>query len=95
MNFIQEKYKSIKKKWLNKTPKEKWSFCHKIGDFSLRVVGVHVFSDNKIYFWSYSSTVIVITYVILSTYTIIVSYMENDFKECFKCLCVSGVMASV
>lgn len=95
MNYICEKYKSFKERWLSKTPKEKWSFCHKIGDFALRLIGVRVFSDNKIYFWSYSNLILLASYVSLAMYSIFICIMEDKFEECFKCLCISGQMSSV
>lgn len=38
MNYIQEKFKYMKKRWMNKTPRGKWSFCHEIGEFALRLI---------------------------------------------------------
>lgn len=95
MNYFGEKYKSIKQKWMSKTPMAKFLVCLEIGDSSLRMIGVHVFSDNKILWQTYSILVLIILSVVLMIYTIVVSMMENNFEECLKSLCVSGLVATV
>lgn len=95
MNFFREKYKSLKRRWFSKTPKEKYFFCHKIGDFTLRLVGINLFGNNEIYFWTYSSGVLLAIYTVLAVYTIVISNIESHFKECLECLCISGVMVAV
>lgn len=95
MTFFVETYKSIREKWLSKTPREKWSFCHKIGDYTLRLIGVNVYNDNSRYFFSFTTGILMSTYAILAMYTIVIYNKENNLKECLNCLCVSGLMASV
>lgn len=95
MNYIKNKYKSIKENWLSKTPKEKWSIFHKMGDVPLSFLGLRTYSDNKICLWSYSSGVNIMVYVALVIYTITIYITENDFKECLNCVCVSGGYAWV
>lgn len=68
MNYFVEKYKSIKQKWMRKTPMAKFLVCLDIGDSSLRLIGVHVFSDNEIFWRTYSILVLIILSVVLLIY---------------------------
>lgn len=95
MKYFAQKCESIEKKWSKKTPKEKWKFCHKIGDYSLRIIGVNTFNDNRVYCLSYLSYVVVVGYVMLAIYTVYVYISENNPMECINCFCVGGVMLSV
>lgn len=95
MNFFAETYKSIRGKWFGKTPKGKIILGVKVGDFVLSLVGIKVNSDNKRYFWTYSSAVLVIIYYILALYTVYIYNKENSILESLKCFCVFGVVNSV
>lgn len=95
MNFISEKYESMKQKWMKKTPLGKWLVLHGIGDFALRLLGIHVYTDNKVYFWTYSSGILSTIYLVLVTYTAAVYTVEDNFKECLKSFCISSAIVSV
>lgn len=95
MNFIVEKYKSIRGKWFSKTPKGKLLFGLKVSDIVLSLVGLKLHSDNKRYFWTYSSGVLIIIYYILALYTVYIYKAENNTLESLKCFCVFGVVTSV
>lgn len=95
MNFVKEKFELIRGKWLSQTQKGKWSVLHKVGDTSLRILGMTIFKENKITFSSYFCGILLGVYAILVSYTIIIYNIENDLKESLKCLCVSGVVVSV
>lgn len=95
MNIIAEKYQSIREKWFKKTPNEKWKFVFNIVNYSLRLIGVNICTDTKIYWLSYTSYSVVVNYMILAAYTVYIYAVEDNILECITCFCVAGVMLAV
>lgn len=88
-------YQSIKQKWTKKTPKEKWQFFYNIGDYFLHLIGVNLYNDNVVYWFSYLSYAVVVCYGMLAMYTVYFCINENNPMECIKCFCVGALMLSV
>lgn len=51
MNRIIEKYKTLKREYLARTPREKWKFVRNVGRFLLIVVGVPVLNAKFYLDW--------------------------------------------
>lgn len=88
-------HKVLKEKWDSSTPLGKFNIYSKIGDFVLRLIGVNVFNDCSVYFWSYGCAVTLFVWYTLSIYTIVISFKEGTPKDGLLCLCASGLMGSV
>lgn len=94
--MVQTKNSFVKQFWLNKTPKQKYEFLHKVTDYySSRLVGINTFSHCRIDWKSFYSGVLFLTYYILLSYTILYHICSNQFEKSFYSLCILGVVISV
>lgn len=81
--------------WSRKTPRQKIRTIYNIADYSVRVVGVRVFTDDTRYWWTYSGYLSSFSYFLITIYTIVYHIQNNQFNKCFNCLCLSGMSVSV
>lgn len=95
MITIVKKCISLKQQWLSKTPKGKWLFCYKIGDYALRSIGINVFNDNSHSIWTYSIAVAIHVHMTIIIYSIIVCYMEKNLENCLKSVFAGAMLTSV
>lgn len=64
IKMVQTKNFFVKQFWLNKTPKQKYEFLHKVTDYySSRLVGINTFSHCRIDWKSFYSGVLFLTIV--------------------------------
>lgn len=93
--FFQRNYIRYKDMWLKKSPLEKWDFLCSVGKFVLHKVGVRTLTTCEITWWTYSSFVMMISYVILSSYTVYYFTSRDRVFDGLKCLCLSGTCIGV
>lgn len=92
---IRERFRSFKRDWLLKTPKEKWQFLYNIPKIMFETVGVRVFSDLKLNLYSQLGNLLVAYYGSLSIYTLYYYYDKNQLVHGLRCLCGYGIFISV
>lgn len=83
-------------KWLEgKTPRQKWLLLFNFTNFASNSIGLRTLTDGRIYWWSYSSGVLLGTYAILLPYSIVYSICTGNVASGLNACCASGLVVSV
>lgn len=93
--ILQSKYRNIRKKWQEKTPKRKWDFIFNIGRVMSELIGLRIFSDMKIYWYTASSAVLLTLNYFVTAYTIQYYFRRSEFVRGIECTCFVGITTLV
>lgn len=86
---------TIYNEWHTFTPTRKWLMFHNLGRKFSKSIGVRVYADAKIKWYSYSMAVLVAVYFSLATYTFYYYAKDGQILEGLKCWSISGLYISV
>lgn len=67
---LLKNFQTNRAKWQRKTPKEKFDDLYRLGDKMCRLVGIRIFSDMKVYWYTASDGIMYAIYFLLVIYTI-------------------------
>lgn len=82
---LRVKYRNARKKWMTKTPWEKWNCIYNVGKFFAELLGVQVYSDMKNYWLTASGGVLALLYLFLTIYTVQFYLCQSNFTRAFAC----------
>lgn len=89
-------FNEFEEEWRKKTPGQKWqtlySFCDKVAK---NIVGIRVFSDMKVNWFSYSGGACSFLYFIFVFYTLWKSHDRGDLLIGMQCTCTTGMLIVV
>lgn len=94
LNFINE-FRLLRQGWPNRSPKEKWQFLCDIPDVLLKIFGIRILGDCRVYWLSFFSSFLVLNYFGLSIYTLIYYGNTGRFMFGTRCLCGVGIVSTV
>lgn len=92
---LKSKFRRTREWWQIKSPSEKWDFICNIGKVSGNLIGVHVFSDLKIYWYSGSCAVMIAMFFTLVFYTLQYYLLRGEFVRGMECTYLTGVVIGV
>lgn len=101
LNDVGSKYQLLAKirnfleNWQQKPSKEKFQILYNIPKTMFELVGVRVFSDLKLNYYSHLGNVMIFYYVSMVTHTIYYWSKRDKFIFGTRCLCGMGIMISV
>lgn len=81
--------------WYRKTPKQKFLMFYIIPQTMFEYVGVRVFSDLDVNWYSYMGNIILFYYLSMSAHTLYYWSKKGQFVYGTRCLCGMGIMISV
>lgn len=81
--------------WSKKAPKDKWLFLYNIPRTMFELVGVRVFSDLKVNWYSQLGNLLVLYYGSMTSYTLYYYHCKNQLMYGTRCLCGIGILISV
>lgn len=94
LNLLYE-FRVLRREWPNRTPKQKLKFLSDIPDVLLKIFGIRIFGDCRVYWLSFFPSFIVLNYFGLSIYTIIYYAQDGRFIFGTRCLCGIGIVSTV
>lgn len=89
------KLQHIRGWWQNKNPEQKWDFIIEIGNVPGELIGVRVFSDMKLCWYTGVTAAMIATYFLLNIYTIQYYVRRGEIVRSVEGLCVVGVVVGV
>lgn len=92
---LRLKYQSVQENWSAKTPTEKWHAIHDIADMISRLVGIHAYSDLKVYWYSASCGILGMIYILLNIYTVQYYLRRGEFVRGMQCTYLVGMSVAV
>lgn len=92
---LLKKFQINRKKWLSKTPKEKFNVLYEIGNKMCRLVGIRIFSDMKVYWYTASDGIMYAIYFLLVIYTIVYYTKIDEFLRGLQSTVVIGIVVTV
>lgn len=92
---IRSKFHCVRKTWQLKTPHQKWQTIFNTGRVACDAVGVRMYSDNKIVWYTSFGAIIISTCVALILYTIPFYCLRNEFIRSIECSCPLGIIIPV
>lgn len=92
---LLERFRSLRKEWPHKTPKEKWQVLCDIPGILLKIFGIRILGDCRVYWLSYFGLFLALNYLCLATYTIIYFGIQGRLIHGTRCLCGVGIVCSV
>lgn len=98
LSLIKEKwceFLAIYNEWPTLTPKRKLLILFNLGKYSCLAVGVRLYLDAKIKWYSYFLVVVIGVYYSLAMYTMVYHAMDGHILEGLKCFSISGLYISV
>lgn len=94
--MIHDRKQILSSVWSTIGPKEKFAVLVRAINEPLHLVGCRTFSDNKLYWWSYSPLFVCLTYWVFTVYTLYYHcYKHNHYVKALPCLCAFGLSISV
>lgn len=94
LNFLRE-YRTLCREWPNRSPKQKWKFMSDIPDVLLKIFGIRILGDCRVYWLSFFPSLLVLNYLGLAIYSIIYYAQDGRFIFGTRCLCGAGIVATV
>lgn len=92
---LRERFETFRREWPDRTPKQKWQVLSDIPGTLLRIFGIRVLSDCRIYWLSCFGFFLVFNYSVLAIYTLIWYARAGRFIHGTRCLCGIGIVATV
>lgn len=89
------RYSAAKQSIANKSPKQKWQIIVDFTSFVLKIAGLSFLTEDRIYWWSYSSGLTLFIYFILAPYSVIYHIHRGDLSSALNPVCILGVCISV
>lgn len=90
-----EVLKNFKEEWRMKTPKQKWQFVYNLAAKSGELIGIRVYTDLKVNWFSYFGLLLGVIHIPAVTYTLWISHQKGELLKGMQCLCTLGIMISV
>lgn len=87
--------RNLIEQWRQKSPKQKWLFIYNINDIMLRMLGIRILNDMKIYWFTCFCIVISLIHFPTSYYTIWIYYERGDILTGMQCTCSCGALIPV
>lgn len=94
LNF-REELRTLRREWPSRSPKEKWQFLSDIPDVLLKIFGIRILSDCRVYWLSFLPSLLVLNYFGLSIYSLIYYARDGRFIFGTRCLCGIGIVSTV
>lgn len=94
LNLLKE-IRILRQGWSNRTPKQKWQFMCDVPDVLLKIFGIRILGDCRVYWLSFFPSLLVLNYFGLSIYTIIYYGRSGRFILGTRCLCGIGIVSTV
>lgn len=94
LNFFKE-FQKLRQEWPNRSPKQKWKVLSDIPDVLLKIFGIRILGDCRVYWLSFFPSCLVVNYVGLAIYTLIYYGIDGRFIFGTPCLCGAGIVATV
>lgn len=92
---LKSRFHRIRDWWKNKTPAEKWDSIMQIGIVPGHLIGVHLFCDLIINWYSASCGVMIAMFFTLNFYTIQYYLRQGAFVRGMECTYLLGVVVGV
>lgn len=89
-------FRRVQKHWRKKTPKERWILIYNFGGkMTETLVGVRIFSDMRVYWFSYSAGTLMMIHFASMINTLWVAHKRNDILSGLQCTGTLGMCISV
>lgn len=89
-------FREVEERWQMKTAKERWISIYNFGGkMTETLVGVRIFSDMKVYWFSYSGGTLMMIHFASMFNTLWVSHKRNDLLTGLQCTGTLGMCISV
>ena len=92
---FRAKIRNISEQWQSKTSKEKFLMLYGIPKWMFEIVGLRMYGDCQVGWYSHFGNVLVTYYVSMVSYTIYYWSRKGQFVYGLRCLCGMGIMISV
>lgn len=92
---LRAKVHNLRENWHWKAPKEKFQMLYNIPKTMFEWVGVRVFGDSQLDYYSHLGNVMVVYYVSMTLHTLYYWGKKDQFIYGTRCLCGMGIMISV
>lgn len=92
---VRDIFRKFQNDWNLKASKKKWQFLYDIPRTMFELVGVRVFSDCHLNWYSHLGNVLVAYYTSMCIYTLYYYYKKGDFLFGTQCLVGTGILISV
>lgn len=86
---------TFKGEWRKKTPKQKWLFIYNIAAKSSEAIGIRVYTDLKITWFSYFGAAMGLVHFPCVFHTLWISYKKGELLKGMQCTCTCAIMISV
>lgn len=94
LNLVN-KYRLLRQGWPNRSPKQKWQFLCDIPDVLLKIFGIRILGDCRVYWLSLFPSFLVFNYFGLGIYSLIYYGTRGRFLFGTRCLCGVGIVSTV
>lgn len=88
-------WKNFKNKWHVKTPRQKWFVVYEIGVKLSKLIGITVYENVQLRWYSYFPGVIGLIYFSTVFYTLWYYSMKGEFSRGLQCTSSFGIVISV
>lgn len=92
---INEWVKKVEAFWHVKTAKQKWQTIMSVSVKMTESMGIRVFSDMKVYWYSYLCGSLMVMYVILVAYTLLYYFLRGEYLRGLDCTYTAGTVSLV
>lgn len=93
--MILTKFESLKKRFLTKTPKQKWLLLFNFTNSAWEFSGQRFLTDGKLYWRSYICCALAAFYFTLLPYSSAYHISQNNFGQSLFPICMLGIITSV
>lgn len=95
MSGLLKEFQRFFRGWHLRTPKQKWNIVYLVGAKTSEVIGVTVYGDMQIYWYTYMPALTVLMHLYLTFYTIWYYFKDGHYKRGMECTCSIGFAISV
>lgn len=91
LTWLRLKYQNVRNQLFAETPKQKFKLIYFIGNMISKSVGVHVYSDLKVNWYTGICGFLGFIYLLLCIYTFQNYFHQNNLVRAFQCTCLTGI----
>lgn len=95
MSSLRRQWKMLIEKWRTGSPEQKWKIVYLVGAKASEVIGVTVYGDLVIHWYSYMPGLFGFIHLTSIFYTLLHYSLEGNYSRGLECTCSIGIVISV
>lgn len=92
---LLKEFQRFLREWHMRTPKQKWLIVYLVGAKTSEAIGITVYGDMQIYWYTYMPGLMGSMHIFLTIYTMWFNFKDGYYKKGMECTCSIGFAISV